>query len=76
MKQLGVLITGGAGFLGRALVEMLLASGCQRICIYSRNYLNPSTAAQGLLKMHSLPYYHHPLPNDPYPDLSTFEIFR
>lgn len=33
----GVLITGGTGFLGHALVEKLLADGCQRICIYSRN---------------------------------------
>lgn len=33
----GVLITGGSGFLGRALVEKLLADGCPRVCIYSRN---------------------------------------
>lgn len=33
----GVLITGGTGFLGHALVEKLLADGCPRICIYSRN---------------------------------------
>lgn len=39
-------------------------------------YINPSTAAQGLLKLHSLPQHNAPLPNDPYPDLSTFEIFR
>ena len=32
-----VLITGGSGFLGRALTERLLAQGCERICIYSRN---------------------------------------
>jgi UDP-N-acetylglucosamine 4,6-dehydratase len=31
------LITGGTGFLGRALVKKLLADGCPRICIYSRN---------------------------------------
>jgi len=36
----GVLITGGAGFLGRALVEKLFAEGCERICIYSRNEFN------------------------------------
>lgn len=39
-------------------------------------YLNPSTAAQGLLKLHSLPRHNADLPNDPYPDLSTMEIFR
>ena len=35
-----VLITGGSGFLGHALVERLLAEGCERICIYSRNEYN------------------------------------
>lgn len=39
-------------------------------------YLNPSTAAQGLLKLHSLPRNNAPLPNDLYPDLSLMEIFQ
>jgi len=39
-------------------------------------YLNPSTAAQGILKLHSLPRHNDPLPNDPYPDLSTPECFK
>lgn len=39
-------------------------------------YMNPSTAAQGLLKLHSLPKHNDPLPNDPYPDLSQFEVFQ
>lgn len=39
-------------------------------------YLNPSTAAQGILRLHSLPRHNQPLPNDLYPDLSTMEIFR
>ena len=39
-------------------------------------YMNPSTAAQGLLKLHSLPRHNDPLPNDDYPDLSTMEIFK
>ena len=39
-------------------------------------YMNPSTAAQGLLRLHSLPRDNAPLPNDDYPDLSQMEIFR
>jgi len=39
-------------------------------------YLNPSTAAQGILKLHSLPRHNEPLPNDDYPDLSTLECFK
>lgn len=39
-------------------------------------YMNPSTAAQGILKLHSLPLHNAPLPNDDYPDLSTLGMFR
>ena len=39
-------------------------------------YMNPSTAAQGILKLHSLPKHNAPLPNDDYPDLSTLECFK
>lgn len=39
-------------------------------------YMSPSVAAQGLLRMHSLPRHNDPLPNDEYPDLSTMELFR
>jgi dTDP-4-amino-4,6-dideoxygalactose transaminase len=39
-------------------------------------YMNPSTAAQGILKLHSLPRHNEPLPNDDYPDLSTLEVFK
>lgn len=39
-------------------------------------YMNPSTAAQGILRLHSLPKHNEPLPNDLYPDLSTMEIFK
>ncbi len=39
-------------------------------------YMNPSTAAQGLLRLYSLPKHNAPLANDPYPDLSTLEIFK
>ena len=39
-------------------------------------YMNPSTAAQGLLKLHSLPADNADLPNDDYPDLSQMEIFK
>ena len=36
-------------------------------------YMNPSTAAQGLLKLHSLPKHNAPLPNDEYTDLSEID---
>jgi dTDP-4-amino-4,6-dideoxygalactose transaminase len=39
-------------------------------------YMNPSTAAQGILKLHSLPRHNSPLPNDDYPDLSKMDIFK
>lgn len=39
-------------------------------------YMNPSTAAQGLLRLHSLPKHNDPLPNDKYPDLSTLPCFQ
>ena len=39
-------------------------------------YMNPSTAAQGILRLHSLSRHNAPLPNDAYPDLSTMEIFK
>ena len=39
-------------------------------------YMNPSTAAQGILRLHSLPRHNAPLPNSDYPDLSTMEIFK
>jgi dTDP-4-amino-4,6-dideoxygalactose transaminase len=39
-------------------------------------YMNPSTAAQGILKLHSLSRHNPPLPNDDYPDLSTLECFK
>jgi len=39
-------------------------------------YLNPSIAAQGLLKLASLPRHNAPLPNSDYPDLSKMEIFK
>ena len=39
-------------------------------------YMNPSTAAQGILKLHSLPRHNAPLPNDDYPDLSTLRCFK
>ena len=39
-------------------------------------YMSPSTAAMGILRLHSLPKHNAPLPNDPYPDLSQMEIFK
>lgn len=38
-------------------------------------YMNPSTAAQGLMKIHALPKVNAPLPNDDYPDLSKIGAF-
>ena len=39
-------------------------------------YMNPSTAAQGILRLHSLPRHNAPLPNDEYPELDKMEIFK
>lgn len=39
-------------------------------------YMSPSVAAQGLLKIYSLPKHNEPIPNDQYPDLSLMECFR
>ena len=38
-------------------------------------YMNPSTAAQGILRLYSLPLHNAPLPNDDYPDLSKIACF-
>lgn len=38
-------------------------------------YMSPEVAAEGLVRLSLLPHYNHPLPNDEYPDLSTFPIF-
>jgi dTDP-4-amino-4,6-dideoxygalactose transaminase len=39
-------------------------------------YMSPEVAAEGLVRLSFLPRHNHPLPNDEYPDLSTFEVFR
>lgn len=39
-------------------------------------YMSNDVAARLLLKLSVLPKHNHPLPNDPYPDLSTMEIFK
>jgi hypothetical protein len=39
-------------------------------------YMSPETAAAGLVRLALLPRHNDPLPNDDYPDLSTFEIFK
>ena len=38
--------------------------------------MNPSTAAQGILKLHSLPKRNPPLENDDYPRLDRMEVFK
>ena len=39
-------------------------------------YMSPSVAAQGILRLHSLPRHNAPLPNDEYPELDKMEIFK
>lgn len=39
-------------------------------------YMSPDVAARLLLKLSVLPKHNAPLPNDPYPNLSTMEIFK
>lgn len=39
-------------------------------------YMSPDVAARLLHKLSVLPYHNEPLPNDNYPDLSTFEVFK
>lgn len=63
-----------ARFDGRA--EGVAPKDDKGIILGRHCYMNPSTAAQGILKLHSLPRHNEPLPNDDYPDLSTLECFR
>lgn len=37
MEMKSILITGGTGFFGRGFVKQILADGCERVCIYSRD---------------------------------------
>ena len=39
-------------------------------------YMNPTSARLGLKLLARLPKHNPPLPNDGYPDLSTFEVFK
>ena len=39
-------------------------------------YMSPDVAARLLHKLSVLPRYNEPLPNDEYPDLSKFEVFK
>ena len=39
-------------------------------------YMSPDVAARLLHKLSVLPDHNKPLPNDDYPDLSTFEVFK
>lgn len=39
-------------------------------------YMSPDVAARLLHKLSVLPAYNAPLPNDAYPDLSSFEVFK
>lgn len=39
-------------------------------------YMSPEIAAEGLVRLSHMPKHNPDLPNDDYPDLSTFEIFK
>ena len=39
-------------------------------------YMSPQTAAEGLLRLSTLPKHNEDLPNDDYPDLSKCEVFK
>lgn len=39
-------------------------------------YMSPRDAAEGLSRLAILPKHNDPLPNDDYPDLSQFEVFK
>jgi hypothetical protein len=39
-------------------------------------YMSPVTAAEGLLRLSTLPKHNDDLPNNDYPDLSEMEIFK
>ena len=39
-------------------------------------YMSPEVAAQGIMRLALLPKHNNILPNDDYPDLSRFEVFR
>jgi len=39
-------------------------------------YMSPRDAADGLTRLHFLPKHNSPLPNDDYPNLSKFKIFK
>lgn len=39
-------------------------------------YMSPRDAAEGLSRLALLPKHNEPLPNDDYPDLSQFEVFK
>lgn len=39
-------------------------------------YMSPRDAAEGISRLALLPEWNDYLPNDPYPDLSTFEVFK
>jgi len=38
--------------------------------------MSPPAAAEGLLRLSTLPEHNEPLPNSDYPDLSKLEIFK
>ena len=39
-------------------------------------YMSPETAAAGLVRLHHLPFKNDDMPNDKYPNLSNFDVFK
>lgn len=57
-------------------MEGTMPAGDTISCIGHHCIMLPSVAAQGLLRLHHLPRHNEDMPDYPYPDLSTFPVFR
>ena len=57
-------------------MEGTMPAGDTITCIGHHCIMLPSVAAQGLLRLHHLPKHNEDMPDYPYPDLSTFPVFK